>query len=74
MSLTHGPISGPWLVESAGVWDQNVAGEQVRNILKKDPEAFQDRILKCSFGEGGRQWAGDIYTPNSRLGGMDMRD
>jgi len=19
-------------------------------------------VFKCSFGEGGRQWAGDIYT------------
>ena len=39
---------------------------------EKNPETFSHRSLKkikthfsqieCSFGEGGRQWAGDIYT------------
>ena len=41
--------------------DQNHAGIQVRRIIEKDPEAFQHAVLKCSFGDGPRQWAGDIY-------------
>ena len=36
------------------------AGEQVRNIPKKC-QAFQDKSLRCSFGEGGRQWPRALF-------------